>query len=139
MKPIIQQILKELETGQQDEKLSCLLDIGDYLEHPYPHEEGYVETVQQLVILLSKENDPEVRKGLVRNIERAYMYKINLEQISFEPLIHILYSADAFLIRSVLYLLSMTYNRKYIPLIEKYLGHPDEEVRKEAQYILDTW
>jgi hypothetical protein len=139
MKPVIQQILKELETGQQDVKLSCLLDIGDYLEHPYPHEEGYAEVVQQLIILLSKENDPEVRKLFVRNIERAYMYNISLEQISFEPLIRILDSGDVFLMRNVLYLLSMTYNRKYIPLIEKYLDHADEEVRKEAQYILDTW
>jgi hypothetical protein len=139
VKPIIQQLLKELETGQQDVKLSCLLGIGDYLEHPYPHEEGFVEVVQQLIVLLTKEKDPKVRRQFVRNIEKAYMYNISLETISFEPLISILDSADPFFIRCILYLLSMTYNRKYIPLIEKYLGHPDEEVRKEAQYILDTW
>jgi len=139
MKPIIQQLLKKAETGQQDEKLSCLLDISDYIEHPYPHEDGYVEVVQQLIVLLSKEIDPEVRKLLVRNIERAYMYKINLEAINFEPLTSILDGADPFFIRSVLYLLSMTYSRKYIPVVEKFLGHSNEEIRGEAQYILDTW
>jgi hypothetical protein len=139
MKPVIQQILKKLETGPKDIKLSCLPDMYDYLDHPYPHEDGYVETVQQLIVLLSRENDPEVRKLYVKNIEKAYMYNISLEAISFEPLINILDSADVFLIRSVLYLLSMTYNRKYIPLIETYLDHPDEEVRKEAKYVLDTW
>jgi HEAT repeat protein len=139
MKPVIQQLLKELETGQQDVKLSCLLDIYDYLDHPYPHEEGYAEVVQQLIVLLSKESDHQVRRQIVRNIEKAYMCNISLEQISFEPVIGILNEADPFFIRSILYLLSMTYNRKYIPLIEKYLDHPDEEVRKEAQYILDTW
>ena len=139
MKPIIQQLLKEVETGQQDTKLSCLTDIGDYIVHPYPHEDGYAEVVQQLIVLLSKETNHEVRKLLVRNIERAYLYRINLSGINFEPLTSILDSADAYFICCVLYLLSMTYNRKYIPIVEQYLDHPDEEVRKEAQYILDTW
>ena len=76
MKPIIQQLLKELETGQQDVKLSCLLDMYDYLDHPYPYEEGYAEVFQQLIILLSQENDPEVRRQFVRNIEKAFMYQI---------------------------------------------------------------
>jgi hypothetical protein len=139
VKPIIQQLLKELKTGEQDVKLSCLLDIGDYLDHPYPHEEGYVEVVQQLIILLSKENDPKVRRQFVGNIEKAYMYRISLEAISFKPLIGILDRADPFFIRCILYLLSMTYKKEYIPLIERYLDHPDEEVRKEAKYILDSW
>ena len=139
MKPIIQQLLKEVETGQQDTKLSCLTDIGDYIVHPYPHEDGYAEVVQQLIVLLSKETNHEVRKLLVRNIERAYLYRINLSGINFEPLTSILDSADAYFIRCVLYLLSMTYNRKYIPIVEQYLDHPDEEVRKEAHYILNTW
>src|SRR5258705_4720035 len=108
MKPIIQQLLKGVETCQQEEKLSCLIDIGDYIEHPYPYEEGYVEVVQQMIVLLSKENDLEARKLLVRNIERAYMCKIKLEKINFEPLTNILDNADPFFIRCVLYLLSMT-------------------------------
>ena len=139
MKPIIKQLLKEVETSQQDLKLSCLTDIGDYIEHPYPHEDGYVEVVQQLIILLSKETNHEVRKLLVRNIERAYLQQINLSDINFEPLTGNLNNADSNFIRCVLYLLSMTYNRSYIPIVEQYLDHPDEEVRKEAQYILDTW
>ena len=139
MKPIIKQLLKEVETSQQDLKLSCLTDIGDYIEHPYPHEDGYVEVVQQLIILLSKETNHEVRKLLVRNIERAYLQQINLSDINFEPLTGNLNNADSNFIRSVLYLLSMTYKREYIPIVEQYLNHPDEEVRKEAQYILDTW
>jgi len=139
MKPIIQQLLKIAETGQHDEKRSCLLDIYDYIEHPYPHEDGYVEVVQHLIVLFGKETDPEIRKLLLRDIEMAYMYRINLEAISFEPLISVLDNADPFFIRSVLYLLSMTYSRKYIPVVEKFLGHANEEVRGEAQYILDTW
>ena len=139
MKPIIQQLLKEVETARQDIKLSSLIDIGDYLEHPYPYEDGYAEVVQQLIVLLSKETDHGVRKLLVRNIERAYVQQINLSDINFEPVTGILHNADSFFIRSVLYLLSMTYNRKYFPIVEKFLEHPDEEVRKEAQYILDTW
>ncbi|MBL0154854.1 MAG: hypothetical protein IPP93_15765 [Chitinophagaceae bacterium] len=63
------------------------LDIGDYIEHPYPHEDGYPETVQQLVILLSKETVPEVSRRLVSVIERAYLYPVNLSGINFELLI----------------------------------------------------
>jgi hypothetical protein len=139
MKPVIQNLLGLLENAEPDVKLSCLLDIGDYIEHPYPHEDGYSETVQQLVILLSKETVPEIRRLLVSVIERAYLYPVSLSGINFEPLISKLETADPILIRSVLYLLSLTYDRKYIPVIEKYINHPQEEVKKEALYILANW
>ena len=96
MKPIIQQLLIELETGEQDIKLSSLLGINDYLHHPNPHEESYAAVVQQLIILLSKEDDHEVRKLLVRNIEGAYMCRISLEEINFEPVISVLDNSDSF-------------------------------------------
>jgi hypothetical protein len=139
MNPVIQQLLRELETAPEDKKRNCLLDIGDYMDHPYPYEEGYAETVQQLVILLSKEPLPEIRMRLVSIIERAYMYPVSLSGISFEPLMKILDTADFSMIRSVLYLLSMTYDRKYIPVIEKFLTHPQQEVRNEAADILANW
>lgn len=137
MKPIIQQLLKELETGQQDVKLSCLVGIGDYLRHPYPHEEGYVELVQQLIFLLTKERDWEARTLFFRNIATAYMYRIDLSEIDFGPLIHGLDKKDPQFISGVLYLLSMTYKREHKKLISKYLTHPDEIVRYEAKDALN--
>ena len=137
MKPIIEQLLKELETGEQDMKLSCLLDIGDYLRHPYPHEEGYVKVVQQLIILLTREKDPDVRTLFFRDIADAYMYRIDLSEIDFGPLIHGLDKKDPRFIGNVLYVLSLTYNEKYKKLISKYLTHPDEIVRYEAQDALN--
>lgn len=139
MNPVIQHLLKEMETGEPDMKPGYLLDIGDYIEHPYPHEDSYPETVQQLVILLSKETEPEVRRQLVKVIERAYSYPVSLSGINFEPLISKLETADPILIQSVLYLLSLTYDRKYIPVIERYINHPQEEVKQEALYILANW
>jgi len=137
MKPIIQQLLKELETGQQDMKSSCLLGIGDYLRHPYPHEEGYAEVVQQLILLLTKETDLEARTLFFRNIATAYMYRIDLSGVDFGPLIHGLDKKDGQFIGNVLYLLSITYKKEYKKLISKYLTHPDEIVRFEAQDALD--
>jgi|GEM_PF-3691137 len=138
MKPIILQLLKELETGPQDWKVSHLSDIGDYLRHPYPHEEGYMEVVQQLIFLLTKEKDWDARTLFFRNIATAYMYPIDLSKINFGPLIHGLDKKDPLFIGNVLYLLSMTYNQKYKKLISKYLTHPDEKVRYEAQDALDS-
>lgn len=137
MKPIIQQLLKKLETGEQDMKLSCLLDIGDYLRHPYPHEEGYVEVVQQLIDLLTREKDPDVRTLFFRNIATAFKYRIDLRGLNFGPLIHGLDKKDPRFIGNVLYLLSMTYKGEYKELISKYLTHPDEVVRYEAQDALN--
>jgi hypothetical protein len=137
MKPIIQQLLKELETGQQDIKLSCLLGIGDYLRHPYPHEEGYAEVVQQLIFLLTKEKDPGVRTFFFRNIATAFTYTIDLAEIDFGPLLNGLDEKDPRFIGNVLYILSMTYKEKYKKIISKYLTHPDEMVRFEAQDALD--
>ena len=118
-------------------KLSCLLGIGDYLRHPYPHEEGYVEVVQQLIVLLTREKDPDVRTLFFRKIADAYMYNIDLSGINFGPLIHGLDKKDPRFIGNVLYLLSMTYKEKHKNLISKYLTHPDEMVRFEAQDALN--
>jgi len=138
MKPIIQQLLKELETGDPDYKLSYLLDIGDYLRYPYPHEEGYAKVVQQLMVLLTREKDIEVRTQFFRNIAAAFMCRIDLTGIDFGPLIHGLDKKDPLFIRNVLYLLSMTYNEKYKKLIPKYVAHSDEMVRFEAQDALNN-
>jgi hypothetical protein len=137
MKPIIQQLLKEVETGEQDIKLSSLLGINDYLRHPYPHEEGYVEVVQQLIILLTREKEPDVRKSFFRNIADAFMYRIDLSELDFGPLIEGLDKKDPRFIGNVLYILSLPYNDKYKKIISKYLTHPDETVRYEAQSALD--
>ena len=137
MKPIIQQLLKEVETGEQDIKLSSLLGINDYLRHPYPYEEGYVEVVQQLIILLTREKDPAVRKLFFRNIADAFMYRIDLTELDFGPLIHGLDKKDPLFIGNVLYILSLTYKDKYKKIITKYLTHPDETVRFEAKDALD--
>ncbi len=75
MKPVIQQLLQELETGNPDYKTSHLVDIGDYLMHPYPHEEGYAEVVQQLINLLTKEKDRGARTLFFRNIAAAKIYE----------------------------------------------------------------
>jgi len=139
MHTVIKDLLTLLETSTPDVKQSCLLDICDYMEHPYPNEEGYADVVQQLIILLSRETDLDLRKLFVRSIERGYMYQVDLSGISFESLIRNLDSSDTYLIKAVLYLLSLTYKREYIPLIETYLTHTDEEVRTEAEYILKTW
>jgi hypothetical protein len=133
MKLIIQQLLKELETGEQDIKLSSLLGINDYLRHPYPHEEGYVEVVQQLIVLLTREQDPDVRKLFFRDIADAFMYRIDLSELDFGPLIEGLDKKDPRFIGNVLYILSLTYKKEYKKLISKYLTHPDEIVRYEAQ------
>ena len=137
MKPIIQHLLKELETGQQDLKLSYLVDIGDYLRHPDPHEEGYEEVVQQLIFLVTKEKDIKVRTMFFRNIATAFTYRIDLAEIDLGPLIHGLDKKEPYFISAVLYLLSMTYKEKYKKVISKYLTHPDEMVRFEAQDALD--
>jgi hypothetical protein len=41
-----------------------------------------------------------------------------------------------FFICGFLYLLSMTYSKKYIPVISKYLNHSEEKVREEAAIAL---
>jgi hypothetical protein len=96
-----------------------------------------VEVVQQLIFLLTKEKDPGVRTLFFRNIATAFTYTIDLAGIDFGPLIHGLDEKDPRFIGNVLYILSMTYKEKYKKVISKYLSHPDEMVRFEAQDALD--
>jgi hypothetical protein len=137
MKPIIQQLLKELEIAEPDYRLNYLMDIGDYLGHPYPQEDGYAEVVQQLINLLTKEKNVNVRTSFFRNIATAYMFRVDLSEIDFGPLIQGLDKKDPVFIGNVLYLLSMTYKAKYKKIISKYLSHPDEKVRNEANDALN--
>ena len=114
MKPIIERLLKELESGPPDFKSGHLVDIGDYLRHPYPHEEGYAEVVQQLIFLLTREKDERARTLFFRNIAVAFSYTIDLSEINFGPLIHGLDKRDPQFISNVIYLLSVKIGRAHV-------------------------
>lgn len=132
----IQMLLKGIETGDLEEKTDNLLDIGDYIEHVKMKPEDFREIVQQLIKIVSYETDWKVKKQIFRTLSLAYTQQVSLEEISFEPLLNNLEKAEPLFIRNVLYLLSMTHDRKYIPLIMKYADHPDEKLKEEALELI---
>ena len=135
----LQFLLKLLETGQQEEKINCLIDIGYYLKIPDQGEDDFRKVVQQLIFLLTKEKDPEVRKYFFRNIYTAYLQSTDLSELNYGPLLHGLDSKEPVFIRNVLDLLSMTWDKKYKKIFAKYMSHPDEKLRAEAQEIFFLW
>src|SRR5258705_4427259 len=135
----LQFLLKILETGHQEEKINCLIDIGYYLEIPDSNQDDFRKVVQQLIFLLTKEKDPEVRILFFQKIYTAYLQRMDLSNLNYGPLLHGLDSKDPIFIRNVLDLLSMTWDKKYKKIFLKYMTHPDEKLRAEALEIFVLW
>ena len=132
MNQATENLFKEIETGSIEEKSGSLLVLGDDIEFAHFKPEVIQEIVQRLINILSGETEWQVIKLLFRNISIAYMQQVDLHEINYDRLINMMNTVESKFINGVLYLLSMTYNKKYIPVISKYLEHPDETVRKEA-------
>jgi hypothetical protein len=139
MNPTIRNIFKHLESSDTEEKVSMLVDVADWIQAPGYNSAGFPGTIQELIRLASIEQEPKVQKQMFRNISLAYMQRFDLSGMDFEPLITGLKNRGPVFINSVLFLLSMTYDKKYIEIISGFINHPDKKVSEEAQYILDTW
>ncbi len=137
MNQLIEKLLEYIETGNPEEKLSCLADIGDHIDFAYPKEEDMQAIVQRLVNTAAKETDKKIQGNIFRIISKAYMEQADLTEINFEQLISMLGKADPDFICNFIYVLSMTYQSKYIPVIAEYSAHPDEKVRAEAESALE--
>ena len=132
MNQVTEQLFEAIETGDESTKRGALLVLGDDIEYAHFEPEVLSEIVQRLINIAVLEPDKVIRGSIFRNIARGFMQTMNYEEIKFDPLINALDKAEPVFICSVLYLLSMAYRRNYIPLITKYLDHPDEEIRAEA-------
>jgi hypothetical protein len=137
MNQLIEKLLEGVETGSPEWKISHLVDIGDHIDFAYPKDEDLRAIVQRLVNISVKETDEKIQGTTFRIISKAYMQRVDLTEISFEPLIAILDKAGPGFICSVIYLLSMTYQNKYIPVISEYSTHPDKKVRQEAESAIE--
>ncbi len=133
MNTITENLFKAIETGSIEEKTGALLILGDDIEFAHFKSEVIAEIVERLIDILTRESDWQIIKLLFRNIGIALTLTIDLSAISYEPLINMLDRSTPNFINHVLYLLSMSYNKKYIPLITKYFDHPDSTVRQEAE------
>lgn len=133
MNTTTEDLFKAIETGSIEEKRGALLVLGDDIEFAHFKPEIIIEIVERIINVLTTETDWSVIKLLFRNINIALTLTIDLSPINYEPLINMLDRSTPIFINHVLYLLSMTYNKKYIPVISKYLDHPDNTVKQEAE------
>ncbi len=137
MEPEIEMLLNKIEQGSLEEKSGALLSIGDYIEYGRRDPEEFREVVQRQINAVANETDKKIQNALFRNISMAYQQKINLSAISFDPLIAVLDKSMPLFSCNVLYLLSMTCQQKYIPVIAGYVDHPDEKIKGEAESALE--
>lgn len=132
-----EQISEAIETGDESTKKGALLVLGDDIEYAHFDPGVLQETVQRLINIAVLETDKVIRGSIFKNIAKAFMQSVDFAEIKFDPWIKELDKDDPVFICAVLYLLSMAYRQEYIPLITKYLTHPKEEVRTEAQESLN--
>src|SRR6185503_16319826 len=132
-----EQIFQAIETGDESTKKGALLVLGDDIEYAHFSAVVLQEIVQRLINIAVLETDEVIRGSIFKNIAKGFMQRADYAEIKFDPWIKELDKDDPIFICAVLYLLSMAYRREYIPLITKYLDHPDEVVRTEAQESLN--
>ena len=132
-----ERIFEAIETGDESTKTGALLVLCDDIEYAHFRPEVLQEIVQRLINIAVLETNKVIRGSIFRNIGKGLMQQMNHEEIKFDPLINALDKEEPVFICAVLYLLSTAYHRDYIPLITKYLDHPDEKVRAEAQDSLN--
>ena len=133
MKQQIQILLQTLISGSDEEKLSCLIDIGDYIEMGHPPDEDLIKVIQELIARLPLESNNKIRHLLFRNIATAYRQPADLSELDYSPVIEIMDNSDPEFICNTCYILSLTNNKKYIAAISKYLSSSNEKIRAEAQ------
>ena len=132
-----EQIFEAIEIGDESTKRGALLVLGDDIEYAHFDPSVLQEIVQRLVNIAVLETDEVIRGLIFKNIAKGFMQRADYAEIKFDSWIKELDKDDPVFICAVLYLLSMAYRREYISLITKYLTHPNEEVRTEAQESLD--
>jgi hypothetical protein len=136
MEAEIKELISKIRNGDLSEKLGCLARLGDRLEYRDWQPDEFIAVVAMLISFFAAEPNWEVKGGIFRSLNIAFMRGYDLKNISMEPLIKSLANAEPKFVMSVLYILSMTGNKKYLPLMGKYLTHKNELIREEAQKSL---
>jgi hypothetical protein len=90
------------------------------------------ESVQHLVNLLPLEYDLEKRRSLLKNIKESYSQNIDLTSVNLTPILNMLDESGPAFTCEILQLLSLTYNKKYTPVISRFIYSVDEQVREAA-------
>jgi len=131
----IDEALESLRTWSlpRDMRLGLLLGLDD-LFRSGRLEVGFAEgRVQSLIDLLAHETDREVRGRMFEVVERAMSVNYPLEP-SLDELIACLDEDDPALISHVLVLLPLCAGREHLPIVQRYRGHANDFVRRNAEY-----
>ena len=113
-------------------KLARIINIGKSLKLHLSNDDELSETVQLLVDWVPKENNFNVRKLLFKNIDEAYSQHADLHTVKLTPILNGLDENDTIFICDTLQLLALTYDKKYIPVISRYIYFEDEKVSEVA-------
>lgn len=125
---------------QSDAKNIRLITLGtlyDLIKFGQWNDEELSRVVQKMLTLVVECTDLKIRQQLGLNLEEALTGGHELN-ISFDSLTEALdNSEDNSFIGLSLYILSLSYDRKYLPFMQKYLNHPNEYVVEKAKKSID--
>lgn len=129
----LSQILSEnFSDCSTEAKLARIVNISKSLKIHHPGEEEYAETVQLLVNWVPIAGSSNVRKLLFKNIDEVYLQHPDLPTVKLTPILNNLDENDPAYICDTLQLLALTYDKKYIPVISRYIYFADDQVNEVA-------
>ncbi|MES2431985.1 MAG: hypothetical protein V4556_13710 [Bacteroidota bacterium] len=124
--------LNGIEKCTSDKKADQLISIGNLIRTNQYKDEQITILVQQLIDMLPNEDELVIRELIFRNISLIYSKKTDLHSVKLTHILNILDESGPFFICNTLTLLSQTNNKKYFPVISRYVYYTDENVREVA-------
>lgn len=136
MDEYVKKLVDELNTTNVNSlELNLLGNLYDVLKFGSWEYDDLLAVAQKHIDLLSQFPDKMIRDRLNLNFVQAYAnYQHDLSALSFQPLIDCLdKTEDLAFISMVLYFLGGTANKKYLPIVKKYLNHPNQHIQERAK------
>lgn len=133
---VVESAWEELDGAATRRRDLCLDVVSDVLETGCLATDDAERVVERLVLVALSPESCAVRESALHAVCTASTHY----RLRYKVVEALAVGADAFepvLLRYVLFILGATYDRAALPVVERYLRHPDPEVRREAAEAVD--
>ncbi|MEV7147717.1 hypothetical protein AB0O05_14620 [Streptomyces sp. NPDC093084] len=124
--------LEGLTDHDADRRDLAVSALGDLLRGAAFDDRSAPPVVELLVRVAVHEPVTTVRESALNSISEAFQYH-NVALTTVRPLAAAMPTMESELLACTLYIFGATHDPRACPLIDPFLGHPDRDVREEAE------
>ena len=138
---MVRDLLHRLQAATPEERDLAAAELGDLFEADYLKQREFVKAIPLLMQAAFKELDPDAKESMFNALSSAAMDD-NAKLVTWEPIAEHIKELAPNCLEHALVILSFTGDRKYRPVIEPFLRHPNQDVQRDARealHLLDSW